>query len=511
MSNRSQEFAARLLAELVAGGVRNFHISPGARSAALAIAAGQLSQAGKISLTVRLDERTTGFTALGRALATDEPSVVITTSGTAVANLHPAVLEAHHSGVPLILLTADRPSELRGVGANQTTNQVGIFAGSLRSFVDVPAPRAGNLPDAADLASRAIAAAMGANGSPGPVQLNLQFVEPLSDSEPNAKTVLDSLTNQPLPGPGEHKEVLEIEVDDHTVVIAGAGAGSAAVKFSEKAKLPLLAEPSSGARYGTTAITDYVSALDGPLADQIRRVVVFGKPTLSRQIVALIKRCSVYVEISPRHGKFDVGNNVIASAWKLEPKGIAGSSWLASWDREAKVQGQRSEFVRTVWDNAGSVPLLFGASNLVRIADRCVTPANIRAFANRGLSGIDGTIATAIGIAGAGQGVRALIGDLTLLHDVGSLNLSGLRNLNVQLIVGNDSGGQIFRKLEVAKLVSKELFEQLFITPQKVDIEALAKAFGWQYEKPASIQELVAAMKLDGFVIIDYALESENA
>ncbi|MDG2479207.1 MAG: thiamine pyrophosphate-binding protein, partial [Aquiluna sp.] len=135
MISPSQQFAATLIAELVSKGVRNFYISPGARSQALAIAVGQLAGAGKLSLTVRLDERSLAFTALGRAIATGEPSVVITTSGTAVANLHPAVLEAHHSSVPLILLTADRPSELRGVGANQTTNQVGIFANCLRSFV----------------------------------------------------------------------------------------------------------------------------------------------------------------------------------------------------------------------------------------------------------------------------------------------------------------------------------------------------------------------------------------
>ena len=119
MTNPSQEFAASLIAEFVASGVKNFYLAPGARSQALAIAAGQLAQAGKLSLTIRLDERTLAFTALGRAMATGEPSVIITTSGTAVANLHPAVLEAHHSGVPLILLTADRPAELRGVGANQ--------------------------------------------------------------------------------------------------------------------------------------------------------------------------------------------------------------------------------------------------------------------------------------------------------------------------------------------------------------------------------------------------------
>ena len=507
MISPSQQFAATLIAELVSKGVRNFYISPGARSQALAIAVGQLAGAGKLSLTVRLDERSLAFTALGRAIATGEPSVVITTSGTAVANLHPAVLEAHHSSVPLILLTADRPSELRGVGANQTTNQVGIFANCLRSFVDVPAARPSSIPDAGSLAANAIANAMGTANQAGPVQLNLQFVEPLSSSEPTANSVLSALESSPLASGAEHEELLEIEVDDHTVVIAGADA----VRFAEKAKLPLFAEPSSGSRYGSSAIVNYQAGLLGPLAKQVRRVVVFGKPTLSRPIIALIKNSSVYVAKSRKHGKFDVGHNTIASAWQLEPKGLASSSWLESWKETAGSSDARSEFVAAVWDGAGSVPLLIGASNLIRVADSCVKPATVRAYSNRGLSGIDGTVATAIGIAQAGAGVRALIGDLTLLHDIGSLNLSGLRNLNVQLIVGNDSGGQIFRKLEVAKTIQADLFKQLFLTPQTVNIEAAASAFGWQYVKPESVAELSEAMKLDGFVIIDYQLDSENA
>ena len=511
MTNPSQEFAASLIAEFVASGVKNFYLAPGARSQALAIAAGQLAQAGKLSLTIRLDERTLAFTALGRAMATGEPSVIITTSGTAVANLHPAVLEAHHSGVPLILLTADRPAELRGVGANQTTDQVGIFSGVLRGFHDVPAPRPGSNPSAGELVDAAIAQSLGVSKQPGPVQLNLQFVEPLSASEPSALNVLSKLTTRALPVAPVVQEELEIEVDNHTVVIAGAGAGSDAVRFAERANLPLFAEPSSGARYGSSAITDYVQALGSDLADQVRRVVIFGKPTLSRPIIALIKRCNVYVANSKQFGKFDVGNNAIATSWQLMPGGRADSAWIASWKNFEPPTDQRALLAQAVWNATGSIPLLFGASNLIRVADRVVRPAAVTTFANRGLSGIDGTVATAIGIAQAGNGVRALIGDLTLIHDVGSLNKSGLRNLNVQLIVGNDSGGQIFRNLEVSKNIPNELFEQLFITPQQLSMEALAKAFDWQYFEVQSIAELEKAMKSEGFVIIDYKLSAAKA
>ena len=133
----SQTFAAKLIAALYNNGVKNFYLAPGSRSQALAIAANQLAEAGLCDLTIRLDERSMGFMALGRSLAEKLPVAVITTSGTAVANLHPAVLEAHHSGVPIILLTADRPARLRGLGANQTTNQVGIFNDAVLDCFDV--------------------------------------------------------------------------------------------------------------------------------------------------------------------------------------------------------------------------------------------------------------------------------------------------------------------------------------------------------------------------------------
>ena len=506
MTTSSQQFAASVIAELVAAGVKSFYLAPGARSQALAIAAGQLAGAGKLSLTVRLDERSIGFTALGRAMSTGEPSVVITTSGTAVANLHPAVLEAHHSGVPLILLTADRPSDLRGIGANQTTEQIGIFGSALRATHDVPAPRPGHIPSAKDLVTSAIAKSLGVSRGPGPVQLNLQFVEPLSSAEPSAVKILADLEKKPLEFPATPEEQLEIEVDEHTVVIAGAGAGPAAVRFAEKANIPLFAEPSSGARYGSSAIINYVYGLTTDLANEIRRVVVFGKPTLSRAVIALIKNSSVYVAKSAHYGNFDIGQNAIASSWNLIPSGKAEKHWLESWKEFEPLSEPRAELARAVWNSPGSTPLLIGASNIIRVADSSVEPKTKTVFSSRGLSGIDGSVSTAIGIAQAGSGVRALIGDLTLLHDAGSMNISGLPNLNVQLIIGNDSGGEIFRKLEVARTISPEMLSQLFLTPQKVEIEKLCQAYGWRYFAAETTDELNEAMKHDGYVVIDYKL-----
>ena len=489
----AQDFAASLVANLVASGVESFYLSPGARSQALAIAAEQLASAGKAKLTVRLDERSMAFTALGNALASGKPVAVITTSGTAVANLHPAVLEAFHAGIPLILLTADRPARLRGKGANQTTLQQGIFAGGTVAEFDLEA-------DDPEVAAKfAHSAVLAAVNKQGPVQLNLQFDLPLSSASPTATEVLATLDPHPPVGAGDLAE-LEVPVDDHTVVIAGAG-GEGAREFAEKAGLPLLAEPSSGERSGPNAIVDYIAALDY-LGDQVRKVVVFGKPTLSRPIQKLISASAVYVNHS-RFGLFDPFDNVIASADRLLPSSVAAAQWLESWRREPEVDA-RAELVQFVWDRSDR--LLFGASDLIRVADRVVKPKQIEVYSNRGLSGIDGTVSTAIGIAQEKQDVTALIGDLTLLHDANGLNRSDLGDMNIRLIVGNDNGGHIFSRLEVNELLPPATFERLFATPQAVDLRSLAAAYGWKYFRCESLKQLEALWDETGFVLIDYAL-----
>jgi 2-succinyl-5-enolpyruvyl-6-hydroxy-3-cyclohexene-1-carboxylate synthase len=191
--------------------------------------------------------------------------------------------------------------------------------------------------------------------------------------------------------------------------------------------------------------------------------------------------------------------------------------WLEAWPQAeatletptTNLERARIELVTAVWQAAADDrgKLLLGASELIRVADRFAPPLAVRAYANRGLAGIDGTIATAMGmsIADSGRRVRVLLGDLALLHDAGSLNLSGLSNTNIQLIVGNDRGGGIFRSLEIAKLAAPEVFDRLFITPQEVDIATLAKAFGWNYQA-ATAENLPELLKLSGPVLIDFAL-----
>jgi len=334
-STPSQAFAAQLLATLVAGGASRIFIAPGARSQALAIAAGQLADAGKADLHVRLDERSLAFSALGAALASGEPSVVITTSGTAVANLHPAVLEAHHSGVPLILLTADRPHELRGVGANQTTNQVDIFNHAVRLSFDIEAPTdSAPLLDLVDgIVRQALVAATGANNTqPGPVQINVAFREPLSSLEPNAAQLHPVV---PVEFAKPNVEFAILDAATPTVVIAGAEAGPDATELAESFGWPLFAEPSSGARFGANAVLAYRHLLETrpELAGQIGRVIVFGKPTLSRAITKLFfnQEIDVVVVRSKTMGHFDVSRRASAFVDEITVDAEVAFEWLRDW------------------------------------------------------------------------------------------------------------------------------------------------------------------------------------
>ena len=545
MTSPAQELAANLLAQLVANGVDHIFLAPGARSQALAIAAGQLAAAGHVQLHVRLDERSMAFQALGVGLSSGFPAALITTSGTAVANRHPAVLEAHHAGVPMILLTADRPAELRGVGANQTTNQVGIFGEAVRECIDVPAPTDSDRPEslaslASNLAVDAIATSV---NQPGPVQLNLCFREPLSAAEPDAAQVFESVVaaldrasdehvhdddcdhdgahqHEATEPVGEADSVIDLSLK--TVVIAGDG-GYLARWYTTG--LPLLAEPSSGVRGLPEAIAGYLWLLEGrsDLVDQIEQVLVFGKPTLSRQIQAMLKKPGLRILTDPgRHGVFNPTGTATPLGDDIEFVGEPDRAWLKAWQSAGsellaeqpnpspRKGVSRRQLVESVYSAARkTTPILLGASRLIREADRWAPLKERTVFANRGLAGIDGTIATATGIAMTHPGakVRVLLGDLTLLHDASSLVIDPIdANLNIQLIVGNDGGGTIFEGLEVAKNLPRDAFEKLFYTPQRVNLELLAGAYGWAYERVTSVGQLELALKHAGHILIDVEL-----
>lgn len=517
MSAPAQIFSAHLLATLVAGGVEHVYLAPGSRSQSLAIAADQLARAGKVQLHVRIDERVMAFTALGTALASGKPVAVITTSGTAVANLHPAVLEAHHAGVPLLLLTADRPDELRGVGANQTTEQIGLFGPAVQHVFDVEAPVADEdeAQSASDLANAALE--LIANHS-GPIQLNLSFREPLSSETPNAAEISAEAISPNI----EYQPVFAVlPAAPKTVVIAGAGAGEQAVELAESFGWPLFAEPSSGARFGANAVANYRRLLENnhSLVTEIERVIVYGKPTLSRKINAIFfnEQIETIVVRSKTHGHFDVAKRASQFVDEISVDDEVDFDWLTAWrkvDSEFVVTPStdldRANIVREVYNaTTDGDCLLLGASRMIRVADEFAPLKPLAVFSNRGLAGIDGTISTATGIALAypndGGITRALVGDLTALHDVGGLAIDPADGeLNLQIVVVNDGGGSIFEVLEVAK--AKESFDRVFKTKQHVDFWHLAEAYGWQYQRVERLEQLAPALKHTGRVLVEIAL-----
>lgn len=579
----ASDYAWALLSEFVRLGVRHIVVSPGSRSQALALAAAELERLGAVRLHVRIDERSAGFTALGLGVESGVPALVVTTSGSAPAHLLPAVLEASHGRVPLVVLSADRPDEMRGIRANQTTVQTGLFGPAVRLSADVPAPE-GQPAERSDALERARAAWEAALGAPepGPVHLNLALREPLSAPIPDAalaqfaadwaeraaaadsSALTDAAGGDATPGSTAPQpdgataaraaatEATEVPRGPGTIVVAGAGAGADAEAFARAGHWPLLAEVSSGARFGPNLVVAARELLGSPewaaeFGDTVERVVVFGHPTLSREVPALIARPGVTTIVVDAVGRewFDpsrsaqraervtttpgapsaeerrwVGRWVHASRSIRDAAALAGSNaaagsadsgaahgplrsgvalgghvenfaaqreYVAAEFRAIREPLTRSSLVQAVW--AASWPmdrLVFGASRLIREADRVVPGKKIPVHANRGLAGIDGTIATAIGIAlaaPAGTGtVRVLLGDLAVIHDVSSLFFGvGETRPRVQLIIGNDGGGTIFDTLEVAQRAPRDAFDRVQFTPHSADFAAIAAAAGWQH------------------------------
>lgn len=529
--------ALTLLAQLHAQGLRDVVVSPGSRSQALALAAAQLADESLLRLSVRMDERVAGFLALGLAVGTGRPVAVVTTSGTAVANLHPAVLEARHAGVPLLLLTADRPQEARGIGGNQTTVQPGLFAPAVLAEWDVPAPTAQD--DASALRMLAAEAYAVAERGPGPVQLNLAYREPLS----SAGLTTPRLEAVAVPAPPADPDFVRLSPEEGTVIIAGADAGPRAEQLAHELAAPLLAEISSGARFGPNLVSAYRELLaDADFGGRVRRAVVLGHPTLSREVPALLARDDLDVIVE--RGR--AGEDYLPSAHaivvdEVRVEAVEAEPWMRSWpgrwarasrallerplaapdlaaarslDKDVRSRFARDELaiarrpvdrrglVESIW--AATWPhdrLVLAASRLIRVADGAVPGKKLVVHANRGLAGIDGTIATAVGIAtaqqaDAGPGVtRVLVGDLALLHDAGALLLPpGEAQPRIQVIVGDDRGGTIFDGLEVAASAPSDAFDRVLRTPHEVDVAALAAAYGWKHVRVAHQRDLDSAL-----------------
>jgi 2-succinyl-5-enolpyruvyl-6-hydroxy-3-cyclohexene-1-carboxylate synthase len=527
--NASSALARTVLDELVRGGVRHLVLCPGSRSAALAFAAYALAAEDRITLHVRIDERTAGFLALGLARTSHRPVAVVTTSGTAVVNLHPAVLEASHAGVPLVVVSADRPAALRGTGANQTTDQVKVFGSAVRAFADVP-PAVPEHREAEQVRGwRSLVARTLVATEHGPVHLNLQLEGAATPDVVDgwANPCLGRPDGQPWtrrPSADGKPEPVDLTGPARTVVVAGDDAGPPARVLAESGGWPLLAEPTSGSRTGANAIRTYRLLLgdSGPdsLAGRIERVVVCGHPTLSRPITRLLSRQDVEVVAlvpprAPRQTATDPGHSVgrVVRAAVAER---TGDGWLDEWlTADAGLGARLDALLDSSADLsphavAGAVAralpaggLLFvGASNPVRDLDLMVPRYRVgdrrMVVANRGLSGIDGTVSSAVGAAlGRPHSSRAfaLMGDLTFLHDQNGLVIGADEpRPDLTVVVVNDDGGSIFLLLEQGADEHAASFERLFGTPHGVRLEAVCAATRTPYTRVTRLPELEAAL-----------------
>jgi len=462
--------AQELIRALVGKGVTDAVLSPGSRSGPLALAFAAADEQGLIRLHVRVDEREAGFLALGLAKASRRLVPVITTSGTAVANLHPAMLEALHARVPLLAITADRPARLRGTGANQTTDQRAIFPGV--SFIE----RVEQLVE-------------------GPAHLNLELDEPLI--EPIEWEFAPERSGTAF-GWSEEAETEHLDPGPRTVVVAGDDARQPARILARDAGWPLLAEPSSGSRNGDEALVAYRMLLQhSPLAEQIERVVSFGHATLSRPVTQLLSRTDIEIIHVGTQETFPApaGPNV-RFVESVDHDGTTDPEWLAAWHAadatataaiDALLDGTTPyDVARTI--NAAVPPegLLFvGSSNPIRDLDLVARPYPVGErrliIANRGLAGIDGVLSSAIGAALARTSSRSIayVGDLTFLHGSNGLLIGpGEPRPDLTIVVANDDGGSIFSTLEQGAPEYASTFERVYATPTGADIAAMCQAYG---------------------------------
>lgn len=471
--------ARRILEILLGAGIDTFVLAPGSRSAPLAYELAALERAGTITLYVDTDERVAGFRALGLGMS-GVPAPVVTTSGTAVANLHPAVLEAYHGGVPFIALTADRPARMRGTGANQTTDQVGLLGPTLLAQLDIDSSTIDEIARALPRAAR------------GPIHLNLQFDIPLHPA-PGGNP--GSIEVGAWPAPGRAGTPVDLP-PARTLVVAGAsGPGHVRAGRLAPPGVPIIAEPSAAERSLREAVPAPLAALE-VLEPEVERVIVTGHPTLERSVARLLARTdieTIVVDNDPVPTN-PVGHRVVG----VMPTIAANEAWTNRWMTVGSAAARAGrEFLDGRTDSAGLAasfpipgPVVLGASTIIR--DVFALDASRRTFvANRGLAGIDGTISTARGLAHHAGPVTAVVGDLTFAHDIGALlHTTGQAETPIDVVVIDDHGGGIFGVLEHGKPEYSASYDRVFRTAKDLDVLALAEGAGWQGIEVTSLSDL---------------------
>lgn len=507
-------FCATLVDEWVRSGLRAAMIAPGSRSTPMAVA---LTANPAVSVSVFLDERSAAFSALGWGMSTGEPALALCTSGTAATHFHAAVAEADLSSVPLLIVTTDRPPELRDVGAAQTIDQTNLFGAKVRWFHEP-----GVADEAASRSWRSLAArslALSVGPWPGPVHLNLSFREPLLGVATVEHDDVDrrALHGRLVPDESLVGDVVERWSGRRGVLVAGRGGASpdALRRLADALEWPLLAEPRSGAQ--ARSILHYDSIVRGADPSLNPEVVVrIGEAPSSKVLGRFLLESgaeqwhvsSVGRPYDPDHrvARFvhcDADALIESAIQRLRP---AVTSWSQEWSR--RDDAARAAF--TVLDDPNGsltgprvarhvVSGLPAGSNLVVSSSMPIRDvewfagdcSHLRVLASRGANGIDGVIATAIGAAVAsGRPTGLLIGDVAFVHDASSLAGLSRRDLDLRIVVTDNDGGGIFHHLPQRTNLDPDLFETLFGTPHGTDLELVGRAFGVDTETIASIVEL---------------------
>lgn len=522
--NPSTAQAEVIVDELVRNGVWHAVLSPGSRNAALAFALHRAARDERLRLHVRIDERSAGFLALGLA-ARRRPVAVVCTSGTAAANLHPAVAEAGYAGVPLIVLTADRPPELRASGANQTIDQNRLYGSAVRFYDElaVAEERPGQQSYWRGQVCRARQAALGGGRSSGPAHLNLPFREPLVPDVTDSSWC-ESLAGRPDGGPWTTFDEPDVGATElagvrsaQGLVLLAEDAAPEAVTWAERTNWPVLAENGGVGHQSANLVPTgmWLLKLPGFLAEhRPEQVVCVGRPTVFRQVRGLLADGgSEVMMVHPDPVRWPApGHDVVRVAQELgKADAVGDQEWLAAWrdaDRRASA-ALHAELdaspdltgplvARAVVDALPRRSLLVvGSSNPVRDVALAARPRpDVRVHRNRGAAGIDGTVSTAVGAALAHDGpAYALLGDLTFLHDANGLLLGPHEpRPDLTIVVCNDDGGAIFGLLEQGDEDHAESFERIFGTPHGTDLSALCAAHGVTHELVRSAEELPAAL-----------------
>ena len=510
--------------ELVRCGVRTAVTSPGSRSTPLVLA---LVRDGRLACHSLIDERCAGFFALGAAKASGMPAVLACTSGTAAANYLPAVVEAYEAGVPLLVLTADRPPELRDVGAGQAIDQIKLYGRAAKWFVEVGNHEATpqRLRWLRSLACRAVWTAL--DDRPGPVHLNLPFRDPLVPPEGLPRDGTGRADGAPRLGrtaPGASRGDAPLRAGRRPLVVAGrlerrpgeGDRGAAVAALAQRLGLPLLADPLSGARRGSTAIAHYDALLRdeafsaGALPDWVLRVGDLPTSKALRRWLAALPDEVEQVALEPEgvwHDPDGVLARIVPSVDAIEA-GATEAGWLERW-MEVDAAARRAldtELGREVNEPlvarhlAATLPadavLVVASSMPVRDVEAFAGARDDppRVLANRGANGIDGTISTALGVAAAHNGpVVALLGDVALVHDLGGLAAVGRAGLPLTIVLVDNAGGGIFDALPVA--AATDAFEEHVATPPRVDFTAAAAMAGIAYRRVDGVQDLRPAVE----------------